>query len=64
MIEHYEVRFLYAAESLSYLLAAYAWWRVCGRADLNRVKFAALCTGAGFAFKFFRISAAMMLRVS
>ena len=56
MLDHFAVRFLYSAESLSYILAAWAWLRVWHVPDRNRVGLAALCSGLGFGIKFLRIS--------
>ena len=62
MLDDYAVRFLYAAESLAYFLAGWAWWRVWQDPTRSRLSAAAVCTAVGFCIKFIRISVAIVMR--
>ncbi len=62
MLDDYLVRVFYAGESLGYLVAGWAWWRVWQDPTRARVSIAAACTLVGFCIKFARISLAIIMR--
>jgi hypothetical protein len=62
MADHYILRLLYSAESLGYILAGLAWWRVWLEATRSRLELAAVMTAVGFAIKFARLSLLIAIR--
>jgi hypothetical protein len=61
MLFTYAVRFLYALESLSYLLAIWAWWRVWREPQRAELAVAAICTCSGFGVKFIRVAVLLVM---
>jgi len=61
MIDNCAVRFLLAAESLAYMLAAWGWWRVWQKPSALRVGHAAFYTALCFPLKFVRIALVIIL---
>ena len=61
MTDPYILRLLYAAESLGYIFAGWAWWRVWLKPIRPRFELAAVATAAGFAIKFARLSLVIVL---
>ena len=61
MLPSYSVRFFYALESISYLLAIWAWWRVWRDPQRAELALAAICTCSGFGVKFFRVALLLMM---
>ena len=62
MLDPYPLRFFYAAESLGYVVAGWAWYRVWQDPTRSRLSLAAMCTAVGFCIKFARISLAIVMR--
>lgn len=61
MIDNNAVRYLLAAESLAYLLAAWGWWRVWQQPTAPRISRAAFYTALCFPLNFVRIALVIIL---
>jgi hypothetical protein len=64
MTDDYLVRLLYSAESLGYIVAGWAWWRVWASPSRRRLKLAAVFTAVGFAIKFTRVSLLIAIKAA
>jgi ABC-type lipoprotein release transport system permease subunit len=64
MLSSHAVRYFFALESVSYMLALWAWWRVWREPKRNQLEFAAICTCSGFGVKLIRVALIVMLSTS
>jgi hypothetical protein len=63
MLDYYVVRFFLSAESLAYIVAAWAWWRVWQEPNAPRLSLAAMWTGLGLLANTAQVAAKIMLHV-